>query len=101
MAWACETSPSGLGVWGIEAGEPLVTITSGGYIDDLKSKPHYHETLNKFKKEHPNINIIRIHDFTKNNFRFTGPGSASGKYNALEWFLGSYDMTIKREFCIT
>ncbi|MBC7911111.1 MAG: hypothetical protein H7Y30_11455 [Pyrinomonadaceae bacterium] len=90
VIWFLEYEPPGLGKWSIEAGVPLVTITSEDYAHDLQKKPNYQETLQKFKQEHPILAVIKAGDQTSNDFLFTGKGSASGKYNALEWFMGSY-----------
>lgn len=91
LAWFFETSPSGIGEWGYdEDGIPLVTITSEGYVHDLRAKPHYQETIDRFKEQFPDIGKIHVGDRISNPFYFTGPGSASGDYNALEWFMGSY-----------
>jgi hypothetical protein len=92
--WFFETSPTSLGKWSMDEGVPLVTITSAAYAHDLQRKPNYKETLAKFKKEHPDLKAIKVGDTTNNYFRFTGEGSATGKYNALEWFMGSYETKV-------
>ena len=94
LAWFFDTSPSSIGVWSYEGGEPLVTITSPGYIHDLRNKPHYRKAINQFIQEHPDFNQIRIGDSTSLEFRFTGTGSARGGYDAVEWFIGSYLTTM-------
>jgi hypothetical protein len=94
LVWFFEKTPTDLGAWSAEDGVPLVTITSKGYVHDLKQKPHYQETLTKFKKEHSDFGKIKVGAQTTNSFSFTGEGSASGDYDALEWFMGSYDTTV-------
>lgn len=95
-AWALGTRPDDFGVWSTrpDDGKDLVTITSEGYINDLKSKPNYNETIEKFKNEHPSIDELAVGDTVSNPFIFTGQGTTTGDYNALEWFLGSYNTTM-------
>lgn len=94
LIWFFELSPSSVGQWSVEDGVPLVTITSAGYIHDLKGKPNYREALNLFKSTYPNLATVSEGASVTHNFRFTGQGSASGTYNALEWFMGSYSTKI-------
>ncbi|HFQ94444.1 MAG TPA: WXG100 family type VII secretion target [Anaerolineae bacterium] len=89
--WFFETKPSSLGVWGEKNDTPIVTITDPNYIDDLKNKPNYAEAIQALKTKYPNL---KVGDSIRHPFRFTGPGTTTGEYNALEWFLGSYSTTI-------
>jgi hypothetical protein len=94
VIWFFELSPASVGTWSVEGGVPLVTITSKGYVNDLKKKPNYQESLNLFKQKYPDLKAIKVGSLITNNFTFTGEGSASGKYSALEWFMGSYQTMI-------
>jgi WXG100 family type VII secretion target len=89
--WFFETRPASLGVWGEKNGTPIVTITDPNYVDDLKNKPNYAEAIQALKTKYPNL---KVGDSIRHSFRFTGPGTTTGEYNALEWFLGSYSTTI-------
>lgn len=95
-AWALGTRPDDFGQWSTnpDDGKDLVTITSDGYINDLKSKPNYDETLDVFRNTYPSIDDLAVGDTISNMFLFTGQGTTTGDYNALEWFLGSYGTTV-------
>ncbi len=98
-AWVLDLRPSSIGTWSAGPnGEPQVTITSQGYINDLKKKPAYQDAKSAFKKKYPSIYQTYIGAQATSSFGFSGPGSAgqgsSGRYNALEWFLGSYDYIV-------
>jgi len=101
LVWFFETAPNDLGVWSNH--DTHVTITRPDYIDDIKSRPHYKKCIAEFKKQYPNLNKIKANDVLKEPltktpgylFRFTGQGTATGKYNAVEWFLGSYRTNMK------
>lgn len=99
--WFFETSPTTLGTWSIsKEGNPLVTITSPDYINDLKAKPHHQQVRGAFMEKFPDISTIKPGDkfpadgndkeYDTARAPFTGTGTTTGDYNALEWFLGSY-----------
>ena len=90
--WFFEESPQALGQWGTCNGIPCVTINRPDYIDDLRSRPTYLEAVEAFKATHPDPSLLAVGTRFRHSFRFTGPGSASGQYNAVEWFLGSYTL---------
>jgi len=95
--WLFEESPQDLGQWGTHNGRPCVTITRRDYVDDLRSRPPYLEAVEAFKAAHPDPGAVPVGTTFRHDFHFTGPGSASGQYNAVEWFLGSYTL----EFTVT
>jgi hypothetical protein len=95
--WFFEESPQALGRWGTCNGVPCVTITSRDYVDDIRSRPTYQEAIDAFKTARPTPGSVSIGTVFRHSFQFTGPGSASGDYNAVEWFLGSYTL----EFTVT
>ncbi len=99
--WFNNERPASLGVWGIEPehNEPIVTITSQGYINDFKKHQGYAFALNTFGMTYRDFCKIKIGDNIVYNFVFTGPGSAGRaefqeKYKAMEWFLGSHTYTL-------
>jgi hypothetical protein len=109
-AWVYEASPLEIGEWSdttpsdiaemanwSDTNIPIVTITSGGYVHDIKSRVHYHKTMDKFIANHCADGKVEVGDFSTGGFTFTGPGSANEDtedYQAMEWFLGSYDIRI-------
>lgn len=95
--WYFEESPQDLGQWFTLNGRPCVVITRRDYVDDLRSRPTYMDAVEAFKAAHPDPSAVPVGTTFRYNFRFTGPGSASGQYNAVEWFLGSYIL----EFTVT
>jgi len=95
--WFFEESPQALGQWFTINGRPCVVITRRDYIDDIRSRPTYLDAVEAFKAAHPDPSAVPVGTTFRHNFRFTGPGSASGQYNAVEWFLGSYIL----EFTVT
>jgi hypothetical protein len=95
--WFFEESPQALGQWFTINGRPCVVITRRDYIDDIRSRPTYLDAVEAFKAAHPDPSAVPVGTTFRHNFRFTGPGSASGQYNAVEWFLGSYTL----EFTVT
>lgn len=95
--WYFEESPQDLGQWVTNNGRPCVIITRRDYVDDLRSRPPYLEAVEAFKAAHPDPAAVPVGTTFRHDFHFTGPGSASGKYNAVEWFLGSYTL----EFTVT
>jgi hypothetical protein len=95
--WYFEESPQDLGQWVTHNGRPCVIITRRDYVDDLRSRPPYLEAVEAFKAAHPDPGAVPVGTTFRHDFHFTGPGSASGQYNAVEWFLGSYTL----EFTVT
>jgi len=95
--WYFEESPQDLGQWFTVNGRPCVVITRSDYIEDLRSRPTYMDAVEAFKSANPDPSAVPVGTKFKYNFRFTGSGSASGQYNAVEWFLGSYTL----EFTVT
>jgi Domain of unknown function (DUF4157) len=95
--WYFEESPQDLGQWVTNNGRPCVIITRRDYIDDLRSRPAYLEAAEAFRKAYPDPGAVPVGTTFRHDFHFTGPGSASGQYNAVEWFLGSYTL----EFTVT
>jgi hypothetical protein len=95
--WYFEESPQDLGQWFTLNGSPCVVITRRDYVDDIRSRPTYLVAVEAFKAAHPDPGAVPVGTKFRYNFHFTGPGSASGQYNAVEWFLGSYTL----EFTVT
>lgn len=90
--WFFETSPPDLGRWTTRSdGAPEVVITSPDYAHDLQSRPQYAAVRAQFAREHPDFDQITPGASTTSRFTFTGPGTATGDYNAVEWFMGSYE----------
>jgi RHS repeat-associated protein len=96
FVWFFETSPDDLGEWGDLDGTPVVTITSEDFVNDLKSKPNYEETSQLLRDACPIADSSCIGTSIENHFIFTGPGTTTGNYDPVEWYLGSYktEMTI-------
>lgn len=101
FVWYYELSPKELGQW---IDDSTCIITRDDYINDLKSRDHYRKSIELFKKQYSKFSDIEIGDHLtepKNNsskgylWVFTGPGTTTGKYTALEWFLGSYKLYIE------
>ncbi|MFE8604093.1 LysM peptidoglycan-binding domain-containing protein [Archangium violaceum] len=88
VIWLLELSPGSLGKWSEDG--TVVEITSQDYISDLRSRSHHKKALQHFKREHPSLGAIKVGASSSLPFSFTGPGTATGEYTALEWFLGSY-----------
>ncbi len=93
--WFFEQKPEGLGTWSKDPdGTDRVTITREDFTSDLAKKPAHAQALEKLRREFPEP---KVGDAISTTFSFTGPGSASGKYDALEWALGSYQTTVRVE----
>lgn len=96
--WFCELSPADLGIWSRNGDAATVTITEGTgpeYIYDLRNKPYHLRAMNQFRAEYPDFESLEVGNHTRSGFRFTGEGTATGNYNQLEWFLGSYGIDIE------
>jgi hypothetical protein len=91
--WLLETTPSELGTWSTDGTN--VIITRSDYTSDLRSRPQHAVALQKFKTEHPDFSKIKIGDTSSSFFQFTGEGTATGNYNAVEWFMGSYQIQME------
>ncbi len=92
--WFFEGKPPELGAWSKDPdGVDRLTLTRPDYTADLASKPTFKQAAQALRARSP----LSPGDSVTASFEFTGPGSASGEYDALEWFLGSYDLTLTVE----
>ncbi|MBU8894031.1 hypothetical protein DRW03_13140 [Corallococcus sp. H22C18031201] len=86
--WLREQKPATLGQWDtLPDGTDRFTVLDERYLEDLASRPHTHEATQAFFLEHPSP---QPGDVLAASFSFTGEGSATGRYSAVEWFLGSH-----------
>lgn len=94
--WFFEKSPRIAGAsWDTSGDIETLKFTSRSvYTKDLKDKSvGMRNAVKKFKKDH-DFESLSIGQAIGNNndynFSFTGPGSGTGDYGMLEWYLGSY-----------
>jgi hypothetical protein len=95
--WGLERSPPQLGVYSQEKAPDgtttsFVTISREDFAHDFRSKPTYQETLKKFNETYPDMRTAKVGDSVSVPFSYTGQGTTTGEYDALESFVGSYTM---------
>lgn len=93
--WFFEKSPRIAGAsWDHTGTTSTLKFTDkSAYTRDLRDKSvGIPAAVKKFVKEHnfENLAIGTAFGGGDYNFRFTGPGTATGDYGMLEWYLGSY-----------
>jgi hypothetical protein len=92
--WLTESHPGDPNSWDVSPeGHERLTITDPTYARDLETRPQHREALDAFFREHPNP---QPGDTSSHAFGFTGDGTREGgSYTALEWYLGSYNTTVR------
>ncbi|MBX7096633.1 MAG: hypothetical protein K1X89_02880 [Myxococcaceae bacterium] len=96
--WLFEGKPKDLGVWSKDKkGGDVVTVTDPTYTGDLAKQQTQKDAEAAFLAKYPNPKPGDVLD-PAGKFVFAGPDTAENsdkKYNALEWFLGSYSTKVE------